>query len=146
MQIDQQLVQTGARLGEGSYGVCFRGQFRGIDAVIKTLKTPERNDVLVREAKVMLQLLSHPNLPTLFGICHPQDNEPAKLVMQLYRDGSNVRTLRQALKDHVNFDGRNFFHGLAGGLSAIHESGYVHNDLHGKSSSSSSSSSFEFKM
>ena len=132
MQLPGDLIKRGDKIGDGSYGICFRGDFKGIKVVIKELKPRANEDsrvALMREARIMARLRCHRNLPMLIGV----DTTRTALVTQFYGTGTSAMTIEQALAQwsHLPVDGLKIARELGDGLQQVHESGIIHNDLHG---------------
>ena len=58
-------------LGKGTFGSCFKGKYKGIDACLKFFFNEEHfvRSILINEAKAMLNLIPHSSFPLFLGVC-----------------------------------------------------------------------------
>ena len=129
MHLDKTMIVEKRVIGSGSFGRCLYGQYRGIQVVIKQLTNMKHGTVLLeKEALTMINLPSHPNLPTLLGV----HRGSLSLVVQFYACGNAVVTVTKAAQKLLDVSWRTILVGIARGLQAMHDHSIVHNDLHGE--------------
>jgi predicted Ser/Thr protein kinase len=122
-------VSFAERLGEGSYGVVFKGTWQHTEVAIKQLKlaepSQEATDEFQREVKVMVQL-NHPHIIHLYGVC--TDQIPPCMVMEYMPRGSLYHVLGSKLpldakqRQQIALD-------IARGLAFLHSKNILHRDL-----------------
>lgn len=102
------LVKTSDKpIGSGTFGQVFLAEYRGMKAVVKEMKrrneskkeTERCKHEVLHEARVLVNLGDHPNLPFLFGIC--TEKEPFSLVIQFYGKGEKSLTLHKFVVDRI---------------------------------------------
>lgn len=106
-------------------------------AVKSTILHEYSYDSIMYEAKVMTHLsCGHPNLPLFIGVYDHKECCKPLLVMKFYSVGGKRLTLHKHLQDHykshLNKPIKQWAHilvGVCNGLIAIHQKGYLHNDL-----------------
>jgi serine/threonine protein kinase len=64
-------VTVGKKVGEGSFGAVYKGQWRGVRCALKFV-SQDTVDELSRESKLM-DRLEHPNIVRVYGICVPDE-------------------------------------------------------------------------
>jgi hypothetical protein len=72
--IDYKEIQMGKQVGMGSYGLVYRGRWKGIDVAVKRFikqKLTERRLLEFRAEMAFLAELSHPNVVLFIGTCPP---------------------------------------------------------------------------
>ena len=131
----------------GSYGVCIRKKYRGMDVAVKefhhTVNGRALTDVAVRrlvlhEANILLNLHSGAGIPTLIGIV--LEEKPHSLITSFHGMASvtdRSTTVQFLLHNHLpnssvqcsNDNWLTVVKNTAAVLKHIHHSGYVHNDL-----------------
>lgn len=84
-QLDQ--VKTQTSVGSGNFGTVELRMFRGKTVAVKFLinsnySGEQQRNMILREAKVMVNLRNHNGLPTLIGIC--TDEAPYKLILDFF--------------------------------------------------------------
>ena len=67
-KIDRNHLILDEKIGEGAFGLCFRATYGSMKVAINEIKTASLDEEIKKEAKI-LQLLRHPNLPLLLGVC-----------------------------------------------------------------------------
>ena len=94
--IDAKLVTTkyDKKVGSGTYGECYLGSYKGIDVVIKEMKSQSNNSSqakreVIREGRVISALGDHEGLPLLFGAV--TGSEPYGLVFKFHNvEGESI--------------------------------------------------------
>ena len=69
--IDYGEIQVGKQIGLGSYGVVFRGKWKGVDIAVKRFikqKLDERRMLEFRAEMAFLSELHHPNIVLFIGM------------------------------------------------------------------------------
>jgi hypothetical protein len=84
------------RLAEGSYGVVFRGVYKGTPVAIKRMKLDHEdgNEDFLREVQI-LKLLRHPNIVLFMGVCVQEDH---KLIVTELMPGGSLETVLKTRK------------------------------------------------
>jgi serine/threonine protein kinase len=75
--IDYNEIRMGAQVGLGSYGVVYRGTWKGVDVAVKQFikqKLDERRMLEFRAEMAMLSELHHPNIVLFIGACVKSPN------------------------------------------------------------------------
>jgi len=70
--IDFKEIQLGKQLGIGSYGVVFKGRWKGVEVAVKKFvkqKLDERHMLEFRAEMAFLSELHHPNIVLFIGAC-----------------------------------------------------------------------------
>ena len=122
-------IQFGSMLGEGGFGVVYRGKWSHIDVAVKQLKVARLSEKALTEFRTEAELhgaLRHANVVQLYAVCL----EAAKycMVMELMSNGSlfnvlhNGRELPWSLRLSIAKD-------IAVGLNYLHSRGILHRDL-----------------
>ncbi len=85
-------VEKGQKLGEGSYGVVYRGTWRETEVAIKQVKCDSLDGEVIAEFEAETEImlaLRHPNIVLLLGATSPRvKTEPPLLVMEWMAGGS----------------------------------------------------------
>jgi hypothetical protein len=68
-------VREVQRLAEGRFGDVWRGEWEGVPVAVKQAKRASREavDALLREVAVAVSIKAHPNVVTVYGVCHGVD-------------------------------------------------------------------------
>ena len=122
-------IERGTILGEGGFGVVYRGKWSHIDVAVKQLKVARLSEKALTEFRTEAELhgaLRHANVVQLYAVCL----EAAKycMVMELMSNGSlfnvlhNGRELPWSLRLSIAKD-------IAVGLNYLHSRGILHRDL-----------------
>jgi len=73
-------LQLKERIGEGTFGVVYRGLWRGSSVAVKLIKAPvgleEVDIVRFRREAYLMSRLRHPNIALIMGICMMQSPGP----------------------------------------------------------------------
>jgi Protein tyrosine and serine/threonine kinase len=120
----------GKKLGQGGFGIVFKGTWQHTEVAIKQLHMMDKQsaDMLTefhQETHLMIQL-NHPNVIRLYGACIDQD--PYCLVMEYMPKGSlydvlhSALPLTQELRERIAMD-------IACGLAYLHDKNILHRDL-----------------
>ena len=65
---DMSDLAQGQLIGEGTFGQCIAGTYKGVPAAFKMFKDLNCLENVHREAKILLKIPSHPGIPMLIGI------------------------------------------------------------------------------
>jgi serine/threonine protein kinase len=145
-------ITVGRKLGEGAFGVVYRGQWRGITCALKFL-SPAMATELQNEVSIMDQI-DHPNIVRLYGvIVDPDQDVPASwtranlrppcvlleymgysydkrhVVSTLIDFLSKTIALRNQQQHWIQVCG--MLQGAARGMAYLHAHGVIHRDLKG---------------
>jgi tRNA A-37 threonylcarbamoyl transferase component Bud32 len=139
--IDANQVSKGRRIGEGAFGVVYRGVWRGRDVAIKEAIGAREEamgysfvdlaqaelEKFKQEARRMQQVTAHPNIVPFFGVIVT----PVFSIVCQFCDGGSL--------DGVLYKDRNrdipmarrwhWLRGIARGAQHLHHEGLVHRDL-----------------
>ena len=127
-------------IGRGSYGTCQVADYKGLKVAMKYLTNKEKQTKeklrtsLEDEAKCMLALRAHRNLPHLVGLCVKDGN--FFLLMNFWGSfsSSTALTVSEALRGNSagSIPWTDVIRQIADGLVSMHDSGIVHNDIKGE--------------
>lgn len=121
-------------VGSGSYGECYRAQYRGIEAIAKKMThndTAEGKDRakrnLFHEARVVSSLGDHASLPLFLGILSQQ----LCMVTQFHGVNDASVTLHRAADTNMLTppDSTEIFLEICSALKHVHSRGFLHNDI-----------------
>ncbi|XP_020915462.1 seven transmembrane domain-containing tyrosine-protein kinase 1 [Exaiptasia diaphana] len=125
-------------IGAGVFGTVKLCLYKGSIVAAKCFEESGEETVaatkrsILKEAKVLLNLKSHNSIPTLLGVC--LDEEPNKIILQLYQIERKSITLNLLCKQHENAmlsegDWHSLINDLAKAINHVHMCGYLHNDI-----------------
>lgn len=138
-------VTVREKLGEGSFGAVYRGEWRGIPLALKFLTNAAKDDMEeCLEEVQMLDTLEHPNVIRVYGLCvgdapakWPSDAKPPCIASELMSHGTFIDYFakvplqsRCALDHWIKVIG--MLKGAANGLGYLHSMGVLHCDLKGE--------------
>ena len=127
-------------LGEGAFGMVYRGVLNGAPVAIKHIKPSPSSDeraeadrvaAFMAEVRIMAGILAHPNVARLAGACvdHPPD---LYLAIEFFKLGSLESMLHDrervsdlaevSVRTHLGLD-------IAAGLAHLHRNKVLHGDL-----------------
>ena len=126
-ELSLKMLQYGAQIGEGSFGVVYRGTYRGCDVAVKVMKhsSPDLAELFRREVE-MLKLVHGRNVVAFYG-AQAGDGAQMLHVTEFMDLGTLAavlrgRALEPALKTKVARD-------IAAGMATVHSFNVVHSDL-----------------
>ena len=127
-------LHKGHTIGEGTFGKCIAGTYKGIPTAYKIFKTSNYRDVHA-EADVLLRIPSHPGIAMLIGVLTTE--VPHILATKLCTSSGKPQTYsslldkqsRQQIQDLPLF--LKFLHSVGAALKHMHSAGVLHNDLKG---------------
>ena len=123
-------------IGSGSYGDCYLAKYRGIDVVVKQMKSKggKKEDArakkeVIHEGSVINSLGDTEGIPLVFGVI--TKSTPMCLVMQFHGINGTSITLHQASESAIisKHECISIFKKLSEVLEHIHSKGYLHNDI-----------------
>jgi serine/threonine protein kinase len=117
-------------LGEGSFGVVYRGTWRSIPVAIKVVRSGSLHrdaaESLIQEALQLQDVRSHPNVVSLYGVC----KEPLQVLFQYCSGGSLASRLRGSRACILTrLEVHDVIIGIARGVHHLHCEGLIHRDL-----------------
>ena len=126
-------------MGSGTFGKCTKMFLSATEVAVKTttLDTYYSYKSIMYEAEVMAEVCcGHPNLPLFIGVYDQPDCPKPLLVMKFYSVAGDACTLHPYLRKQSEchsqkdlYDWARILVGRCNGLEAIHQKGYLHNDL-----------------
>lgn len=125
-------------LGSGTFGKCTKMLLCATEVAVKVTTLKEYlYDSIMYEAKVMTHVCrGHPNLPLFIGIYDHQEYAKPLLVMKYYSLAGKSCTLHQYIHNQYQCPSNKplkdwvlILLGICNGLEAIHQKGFLHNDL-----------------
>eukprot|EP00727_Mastigamoeba_balamuthi_P007048 m51a1_g2964 putative tyrosine protein (486) ;mRNA; r:688377-689938 len=136
-----ELLVSGMPVGEGSYGIVFRGEWRGQEVAIKLLKSQDPDDSLLedfRHEAIIMEKLRSPYVVQFFGaVCVPGKMCLVTEFLPLGSVGGLIRARgRKSIPPGVPRDPAVWFAlkvkfalDCARGMRFLHASGILHRDL-----------------
>eukprot|EP01119_Soliformovum_irregulare_P008987 TRINITY_DN22090_c0_g1_i1.p1 TRINITY_DN22090_c0_g1~~TRINITY_DN22090_c0_g1_i1.p1 ORF type:complete len:340 (-),score=103.94 TRINITY_DN22090_c0_g1_i1:175-1110(-) len=127
--IDSISVTLGPVLGQGSFGVVYKGTWRNAPCVVKQLKIADKahSHTFFKEAQYMRNLRNHPNVCTFFGVIAEKEF-PLSIVTEFVADGSLWDAIMQQSLDFNLNSILRMSRDVASGMAHIHV-----NNVHKKS-------------
>eukprot|EP01113_Clastostelium_recurvatum_P031502 TRINITY_DN3939_c0_g1_i2.p1 TRINITY_DN3939_c0_g1~~TRINITY_DN3939_c0_g1_i2.p1 ORF type:complete len:1097 (-),score=195.72 TRINITY_DN3939_c0_g1_i2:87-3377(-) len=117
------------KLGDGSSGIVFRGEWRGISVAIKELQhvSPAKSAAFYDEAELMKTISPHPNVLQLYGVV----TEPRFLIVTEFMDqgGLHAKLVDQKRQPLPLDLLKRIVMSVALGMNHLHEEGIIHRDL-----------------
>lgn len=119
-------------IGQGMFGVVYYGKYHGVPVAVKVIKGKDEmlkgareklEKDFEREAKV-LHGLRHPNIVLFMGITKNYD-----IVSQFCQNGSLFELIHEKKEELPNAMVINLVHGIACGLSYLHNKRIIHGDM-----------------
>eukprot|EP01113_Clastostelium_recurvatum_P031505 TRINITY_DN3939_c0_g2_i1.p1 TRINITY_DN3939_c0_g2~~TRINITY_DN3939_c0_g2_i1.p1 ORF type:complete len:673 (-),score=209.78 TRINITY_DN3939_c0_g2_i1:87-1847(-) len=122
-------VNIREKLGDGSSGIVFRGEWRGISVAIKELQhvSPAKSAAFYEEAELMKTISPHPNVLQLYGVV----TEPRFLIVTEFMDQGGLHAkLVDQKRQPLSLDLlKRIVMSVALGMNHLHEEGIIHRDL-----------------
>ena len=130
---------SNCEVGSGTFGKCSKMFLCATEVAVKSTTLDEYSyDSILNEAVVMTEVCrGHPNLPLFIGIYDYPEYPKPLLVMKFYSVAGKPYTLHQCLRQEslslspqsTLYDWARILLGVCDGLQAIHQRGYLHNDI-----------------
>ncbi|KAK0166021.1 hypothetical protein PV328_004480 [Microctonus aethiopoides] len=117
-EIDYNEIETEEVVGKGSFGVVWKGKWRGRDVAIKHINTEGERRAFTIEVR-QLSRVSHPNIVRLYGAC---TKNPVCLVMEYAEGGSLYNVLHCEPKPRYTAG-----HAMSWALQCAQGVAYLHN-------------------
>ncbi|KAL6050509.1 Tyrosine kinase, catalytic domain [Balamuthia mandrillaris] len=124
-------LEFGEQIGQGSFGVVYRGTWRLTDVAIKMLNnlTEEQLKEFRQEVELMQNLRPHSNVVLLLGVCLEEDH-PLCIITELMPKGSLLRFLQSEEGKQLGEKQMvSIVRGIAAGMQHLHEEKIIHCDL-----------------
>lgn len=119
------------KIGEGNYGVVFKGKWRSVDVAVKQLHRVQLEEAALaefrHEAEIMGKLGSHPNVCQFIGAV--TKGAHLMLVTKFYPNGSLQSMLIEKKEDVTLLGLVTMARDVACGLHHLHEENVVHRDI-----------------
>jgi serine/threonine protein kinase len=116
------------KIGEGSFGVVYKGEWEGTTIAIKELRANKMPESILSEFKneaFIMAKYRHPNIVQLYGVCLTQ---PYSMIMEFLVNGNlfyylhDDKVLEWQRKYKIAKD-------VAAGLSFLHKRNVIHSDI-----------------
>ena len=129
-EIQKSQITLIMKIGEGSFGEVWKGQWKGrVDVAVKMLKPNAMSpEAFIKEAEMMM-MFSHPNLVVMHGICTEQ--EPFYIITEYMCNGSLLDFLKKEegrgtllFESQISISAQ-----VASGMAHLASNGLVHRDL-----------------
>jgi hypothetical protein len=115
------------KLGEGSYGVVYLGQYKGKQVAVKRLAVAMFANAVadfLAEAMLIMSVKIHPNVIQTFGMCQERAN--LSLVMEFLPGGSLLDLIEKAHSTISEMEIWKFARGIASGMESLASQQIVH--------------------
>eukprot|EP01114_Cavostelium_apophysatum_P015196 TRINITY_DN4096_c0_g1_i1.p1 TRINITY_DN4096_c0_g1~~TRINITY_DN4096_c0_g1_i1.p1 ORF type:complete len:789 (+),score=95.98 TRINITY_DN4096_c0_g1_i1:134-2500(+) len=123
-QVEHKDITLENKLGQGSFGEVFKGEWRNQTVAVKKVKQGVDTTDFMEEANLMLKLRPHENVVQLLGVC----SDPLCIVLKYYENGSLHRYLRNTASVAWNIK-VGVMKGIAAGMAHLHAEKVIHRDL-----------------
>ncbi|CAK9783540.1 unnamed protein product [Cutaneotrichosporon oleaginosum] len=127
-------IVWGERIGGGSFGSVFKGQYLGVDIAIKEIHSSTEYNVhkyFEREWRIMREC-RHPNIVLFLGLCREPSGEGRVFIVSEFVPCGNLRSL---IRSTVPFPWRrrlSFATDIACAVAYLHARQCIHRDLKGE--------------
>jgi len=129
-EIDPTELEYDSKIGEGAYGIVWKGKFRGTPVAIKQLKDENWEESKVQEFRKETQLVrnlrNHINVVLLLGIVSIK--KPYCIITEFYPKGSLLQVLNSKLDLSLNTI-IDIIKGIGRGIYHLHSQNIVHRDI-----------------
>lgn len=122
-------------IGEGTFGYCIAGSYKGVSAAFKVFKDLSHYKEVHAEANILLKIPSHPGIPMLIGVC--TTSTPFVLATKLCKTAGKAKTYSGFLRSQQEYSKPNLrlaLHLLLSvgeAISHIFSVDILHNDIKG---------------
>ncbi|KAH0951432.1 hypothetical protein HN011_009385 [Eciton burchellii] len=117
-EIDYNEIGTEQVVGKGSFGVVWKGKWRGQDVAVKHINSEGERKAFTVEVR-QLSRVAHPNIVKLYGAC---TKNPVCLVMEYAEGGSLYNVLHCNPQPHYTIS-----HAMSWALQCARGVAYLHN-------------------
>ncbi|XP_014489241.1 PREDICTED: mitogen-activated protein kinase kinase kinase 7-like [Dinoponera quadriceps] len=117
-EIDYNEIETEQVVGKGSFGVVWKGKWRGQDVAVKHINSEGERKAFTVEVR-QLSRVAHPNIVKLYGAC---TKNPVCLVMEYAEGGSLYNVLHCNPQPHYTTS-----HAMSWALQCARGVAYLHN-------------------
>ncbi|XP_011695661.1 PREDICTED: mitogen-activated protein kinase kinase kinase 7 [Wasmannia auropunctata] len=117
-EIDYNEIETEQVVGKGSFGVVWKGKWRGQDVAVKHINSEGERKAFTVEVR-QLSRVAHPNIVKLYGAC---TKNPVCLVMEYAEGGSLYNVLHCNPQPHYTTS-----HAMSWTLQCARGVAYLHN-------------------
>ncbi|EZA49357.1 mitogen-activated protein kinase kinase kinase 7 [Ooceraea biroi] len=117
-EIDYNEIETEQVVGKGSFGVVWKGKWRGQDVAVKHINSEGERKAFTVEVR-QLSRVAHPNIVKLYGAC---TKNPVCLVMEYAEGGSLYNVLHCNPQPHYTIS-----HAMSWALQCARGVAYLHN-------------------
>ncbi|KRT79349.1 protein kinase, partial [Oryctes borbonicus] len=127
-EIDYREIENIQVVGEGSFGVVYKAQWRGIYVAVKNIVSQDEKKAFTVEVR-QLSRVNHENIVRLYGAC---TKEPICLVMEYADGGSLYNVLHCSIYDYTIAHALSWAYQCAKGVEYLHSmrpKPLVHRDL-----------------
>ena len=118
--------------GEGTFGKCIRGSYKGIEVAVKVFKGKPSWKIVHKEANILLKIPSHLGIPMFIGLFTV--DFPYLLVTKRHQYSGKSTTYSNMVKHYQKAQNNQLLCLLCTLLDTImhiHNSGILHNDIKG---------------
>ena len=123
-------LSQGQLIGEGTFGKCISGTYKGIPAAFKLYKSHEWLEDVHSEAKILLKIPSHPGIPMLIGV--HTTSTPFMLATKLCKSAGKPETYSSFLKKGSNLGlALQLLLSVGEAINHLFSVGILHNDIKG---------------
>lgn len=132
---DMSDLTQGQLIGEGTFGYCISGSYKGVSAAFKVFKDFSHYNEVHAEANILLKIPSHPGIPMLIGVY--TTSTPFVLATKLCKIAGKPETYSSFLRSQQEDSRPNLRLALylllsvGEALSHIFSVGILHNDIKG---------------
>ncbi|XP_048579025.1 dual specificity protein kinase shkC-like, partial [Nematostella vectensis] len=127
---DLQLSQQDC-IGEGTFGKCFSGIYKGVTVAVKTFKDQQDYKAVHKECEILTEIPSHPNIAMLVGVS--TDEIPFLLLTKLCTINGIPKTYSTFLREENNSLSKGVFlsvmYDMCFAISHMHQQHILHNDI-----------------
>jgi len=130
-KIDMKEIVLEEKIGEGGFGVVYKGKWRDLYVAVKMLhrQDPKLSEEFQREAALMVNMEPHPNVVKTYGVCKETDEKPSAIITEYLEKGS-LRSLLDDNSVEINFlQAIGIARDIAKGMAHIHAQQIFHRDL-----------------
>ena len=132
---DMSDLEAGQLIGEGTFGYCIAGSYKGIPTAFKIFKDLSDYKEVHTEANFLLKIPSHPGIPLLIGVC--TSSTPFVLATKLCETVGKPETFSSFLRGQQKFSKPNLplalklLLSIGEVLNHLFSVGILHNDIKG---------------